>query len=318
MTRPVQIALGSPLPASTAAVNRLHDLGNGVIVVHPTPGRGGEGIGRDVLQALGRRFRDRTPRDPRRLQTLAAIWLRAELVRELVITTADRRPVAEWRVLRDLVGEAGARLTLVVERRPTRDQLAAVGEDVRELTLSGLVEELPPADPPDTWGVFDESGSPDDRPGYPPVPDVDFALFPSACVDLLPEHDAARVLHAFELARGATMLWLEFRCRSEDRHGPSPRDAHAFLDTLVAPCVTVDGAIAEPAAPMSMSASTSRSAPANTAHERDGVSDRDRGRLLRRCRNDHSNVLPGLRGVRGGLVQKTGLSCRSGCLRGSA
>jgi hypothetical protein len=52
---------------STAVVNTRHDLGNGVIVVHPTPGHGGEGIARDVLQALGKRFRDRTPRDPLRL-----------------------------------------------------------------------------------------------------------------------------------------------------------------------------------------------------------------------------------------------------------
>ena len=39
------------------------------------------------------------------------------------------------------------------------------------------------------------------------------------------------------------MLWLELRRGIEERHGPSPRHAHAFLDTLVAPCVTVDGAI---------------------------------------------------------------------------
>ena len=39
------------------------------------------------------------------------------------------------------------------------------------------------------------------------------------------------------------MLWLELRRGIEKRHGPSPRHAHAFLDTLVAPCVTVDGAI---------------------------------------------------------------------------
>jgi hypothetical protein len=97
--------------------------------------------------------------------------------------------------------------------------------------------------PPDTWGIFDESGSPDHRLGYPPVPDVDFAFFPSACIDLLPEHDAARVIRAFERARAATMLWLELRRGIETRHGPSPRHAHAFLDTLVAPCVTIDGAI---------------------------------------------------------------------------
>ena len=96
---------------------------------------------------------------------------------------------------------------------------------------------------PDRWGILDESQSPDERPGYPPVPDVDFPYFPSACVDLLPEHDADRVLHAYERARATTMLWFELRRGFEPRHGPGPRHAHAFLDALVAPCVTVDGAI---------------------------------------------------------------------------
>jgi hypothetical protein len=195
-----------------------------------------------VLPALGKRFRDRTPRGPLRLQALAAIWLRAQWARELVIAAGDRPP-ADWRLLRELASEAGTRLTLVVERRASDDHVAELGDDVRELTLAELAEELPVILPPDEWGVFDESGSPDDRPGYPPVPDVDFAFFPSACTDLLPEHDAALVLRAFERARRATMLWLELRRGIEDRHGPSPRHAHAFLDTLVAPCVTIDGAI---------------------------------------------------------------------------
>ena len=218
MTGPVQIAWATSTPASTEAVNRLHDLGNGVIVVHPTPGSGGEGIARDVLHALGKQFRERTPRDPRRLQTLARIWLSAELARELVIAGADRRPASDWKLLRDLAGDADARLTLVVERRPTGDQVSALGDEIRELTLAELIEQLPPAMPPDTWGIFDESGSPNERLGYPPVPDVDFVFFPSACVDLLPEHDAARVLRAFECARAATMLWLAFRRGTEHRH----------------------------------------------------------------------------------------------------
>ena len=243
MTGPVQIVHVAPTPASTAAVNELHDLGNRVIVVHPTPGRGGEGIARDVLQALGKRFRDRTPRDPRRLRTLAGIWLCAELAHELVIAAADRRPASEWKSLRDLCSETLARLTFVVERRPTRAQITTLGDDVRELTLSEFVCQLPPPRSPDTLGIFDESRSPDERPGYPPVPDVDFAFFPSACTDLLPEHDAARVLRAFERGRALTMLWFELRRGFEPRHGPGPRHAHALLDTLVAPCVTVDGAI---------------------------------------------------------------------------
>jgi hypothetical protein len=237
------IARAAPTPASTAAVNRLHDLGSRVIVVHATPGRGGEGIARDVLQALGKRFRDRTARDPRRLQALVAIWLRAELARELVIAAADRRPLADWRVLPELCSDSRTRLTLVVEQWPSPDHVAAVGDETCQLTPSELVDELPTAMPPDTWGIFDESASPDHLLGYPPVPDVDFAFFPSACIDLLSEHDAGRVIRAFQRARGATMLWLDSRRGIEAGHGPSPRHAHAFLDTLVAPCVTVDGAI---------------------------------------------------------------------------
>jgi hypothetical protein len=241
--RRVQIARAAATQASTAMVSRLHYLDNRVIVVHPTPGRGGEGIARDVLQALGKRFHDRTPRAPLRLQALAAIWLRAELTRELVITAADRRPAADWKLLRELSSDSHARLTLVVEGRPSRDQIAALGDEVRELPLSELVDELPSPMAPDTSGLFDESGSPDDRRDYPAVSDDDFAFFPSACVDLLSEIDAARTIQAFHRARAATKLWLELRRAIEDRHGQSPRHAHAFLDTLVAPCVTIDGAI---------------------------------------------------------------------------
>ena len=100
MTGTVQVAHAAPAMTSTVAVNGRHDLANGVIVVHPTPGHGGEGIARDVLQALGKRFRDRTPRDPQRLRRLAGIWLRAERIDELVIAGADRRGAADWRLLR--------------------------------------------------------------------------------------------------------------------------------------------------------------------------------------------------------------------------
>ena len=97
MSPRVQIAHADQTPASTAAVKRLHDLGRGVVVVYPTPGRGGEGIARDILQALGKRFRDRTLRDPRKLETLAMLWLRAERwVVGLLIAAAERRLAEDW------------------------------------------------------------------------------------------------------------------------------------------------------------------------------------------------------------------------------
>jgi hypothetical protein len=243
MTPWVQIAHADQTPASPAAVKRLHDLGRGVVVVYPTPGRGGEGVARDILQALGKQFRDRTPRDPRKLETLAVLWLRAERwVEGLLIAAAERRPAEDWRLLGRLCGETGTRLTMIVEQRASDRHVAALGGDVRELTLAELVADTPVM-PEDPWGLFDSSGSPDDRPGYPPVPDVDFALFPSACRDVLLQDDAAWAVRTFDQARRATTLWLELRRGIEKRHGPSPRHAHAFLDTLVAPCVTVDGAI---------------------------------------------------------------------------
>ena len=242
MTPRVQIALADQTAASTAAVKRLRDLGSCVIVVYPTPGRGGEGIARDVLQALGKRFRDRTPRDPRRLEALAVLWLLAERVAGLLIAGADRRPADDWMLLRQLCGEAGTRLTMIVEQPASDHQVAALGGDLRELTLAELVAETPVM-PEDPWGLFDQSGSPDDRPGYPPVPDVDFALFPSACRDVLLQYDAGWAVSTFEQARRATMVWLERHRAIEQRDGPSPSRAHAFLDTLVAPCVTVDAAI---------------------------------------------------------------------------
>jgi hypothetical protein len=243
MSARVQIAHADQTPASTAAVKRLHDLGRGVLVVYPTPGRGGAGIARDILQALGKRIRDRTPRDPRKLETLAGIWLRAKRwVEGLLIAAAERRPAEDWRLLGRLCGETGLRLTMIVEQPASDHHVAALRGDVRELTLAELVAETPVM-PKDPWGIFDSSESPDDRPGYPPVPDVDFALFPSACRDVLQQDDAAWTVRTVDQARRATMLWLELRRGIEKRHGPSPRHAHAFLDTLVAPCVTVDGAI---------------------------------------------------------------------------
>jgi hypothetical protein len=120
-----------------------------------------------VLPALGKRFRDRTPRGPLRLQALAAIWLRAQWARELVIAAADRPP-ADWRLLRELASEAGTRLTLVVERRASDDHVAELGDDVRELTLAELAEELPVILPPDEWVSLTRAGARTIVPGIRP------------------------------------------------------------------------------------------------------------------------------------------------------
>lgn len=242
MTSPVQIAHADPTPAATATIKRMHDLAAGTLVMYPTPGRGGEGIARDILHALGKCFRDRSPRDPRRLATLAALWLRAERVTDLVVAGAHRRPASEWKLLRDLCHDdgPGPRLALIVEQPVAHDQRAALGGDVMELTLDQLTARIRMGRK--EVGITDEIR--DEHLLYPPVPDVDFPFFPSACADLLPHSDAKRVLATFRRGRSATGLWLQLRCTIEDRHGPGPRHPHAFLDTLVAPCATVDAALA--------------------------------------------------------------------------
>jgi hypothetical protein len=238
---PIQIVRADPAPASTAAVQRLHDLADGTLVVYPTPGRGGEGISRDILCALGKRSGVRAPRHPRKLATLAALWMRAERIGDLVVAGADRRPVSEWRLLRDLCGqERSPRLTFVVEHALGDRWRAALETDVIELTLDELAARIPRCRYPFTLAdeILDED------PDYPPVPDSDFPFFPVACIELLARQDVERAIDTFRRGRSATTLWLQIRRRIEERHGPGPRHPHAFLDTLVAPCTTVDAAIA--------------------------------------------------------------------------
>jgi hypothetical protein len=239
---PIQIVQADSVPASTAAVKRLHDLADGTLVVYPTPGRGGEGIARDILCALGKRFGVRAPRHPHKLAALAALWMRAERIGDLVVAGADRRPVSEWRLLRDLCRQdsSSPRLTFVVEHALGDPWRAALGTDVTELTLDDLAARIPRCRYPFTLAdeVLDE------HPDYPPVPDSDFPFFPVACVELLARQDVERAIATFRRGRSATTVWLQIRRRIEERHGPGPRHPHAFLDTLVAPCVTVDAAIA--------------------------------------------------------------------------
>jgi hypothetical protein len=69
-----------------------------VLCLVPTPGRRGEGIGRDLLRALGKRFdRPRTPRDPQRLLELAGIWLNAHGITTVIVRHADRLSIESWR-----------------------------------------------------------------------------------------------------------------------------------------------------------------------------------------------------------------------------
>lgn len=75
--------------ATRVAVNELHDLTAGVIVVHPrpTPGR----LAHDVLVALTKDFRSPGwPGAPPRAWKLAGLWLAAEQIRHVVVYGAHR------------------------------------------------------------------------------------------------------------------------------------------------------------------------------------------------------------------------------------
>lgn len=73
---------------------------------------------------------------------------------------------------------------------------------------------------------------------FPPVPDVDFPFFPSACAELLPA-DAARIaIDTFREGRRLTFSWLNL-------HRPARRsEIIAYLDSLAAPCASPDAALA--------------------------------------------------------------------------
>lgn len=112
------------------------------------------------------------------------------------------------------------------------DEHAALrGTHRKELSADELSRWLQPAPHPRTGGL--------DQPGeFPPVPDVDFPFFPSACAELLPEPAARIAIDTFREGRRLTFSWLSL-------HRPARRsDIIAYLDSLAAPCASADAALA--------------------------------------------------------------------------
>ena len=84
-------------PAAARRVYAQTRLASGVVMVLPTPGRGGEGIGRDVLRALGKRFGLRgSVRDPAKLLALASQWLSAHLTVTLIVRHGEQLAPQTW------------------------------------------------------------------------------------------------------------------------------------------------------------------------------------------------------------------------------
>jgi hypothetical protein len=163
-----------------------------------------------VLVALGKR-----PGGPaaegltRRVRELARRWLAAERIEHLVVLRAHQQPAAAWRALAELTAGAQTRLWLVVDGG---ELPAGVAEVLAEWSARG-----PHAVAARPWPVR-EAMLPAPAPvataatsGFPPVPDVAFALFRVTARRLLDPDAFARVdevyRESFREARDAALAW---------------------------------------------------------------------------------------------------------------
>lgn len=94
------------------AINDLHNLAAGVIVVHPQPAT--RRLAHDLLVALSKDFRSPGwPGSPARAWKLAALWLTAEAVRHIVVYGAHRLTESDVQRLTDVSAEPGATVWLL-------------------------------------------------------------------------------------------------------------------------------------------------------------------------------------------------------------
>lgn len=145
-----------------------------VLVVAPTPGRGGEGIARDVLRAMGKRFDlPHTPRDPATLLARADLWLRASRITTLVVRHADRLAAGTWRQLA-AIGAEHTELWLLADPAELTASHHDAGQDL-ELTpgaLGRLTATIGSPARPACWATRLAEQTP-----TPIAPDVDYAFF---------------------------------------------------------------------------------------------------------------------------------------------
>jgi hypothetical protein len=145
-----------------------------VLCVVPTPGRRGEGIGRDLLRALGKRFdRPRTPRDPQRLLELAGIWLNAHGITTVIVRHADRLSIESWReICSVLPGHTDLWLWAEPSTLTPAHQRVSRELDMSTGSLEALQSRLA-YDPPRQHPVARLA----DQIPTPTAPDADYALF---------------------------------------------------------------------------------------------------------------------------------------------
>lgn len=145
-----------------------------VLVIAPTPGRGGEGIARDVLRAMGKRFDlPRTPRDPATLLARADLWLRAARITTLVVRHADRLAADTWRHLA-AIGTDHIALWLLADPAALTDSHHDASQDlaIKSSSLAQLRATIGSAAAPACWATRLAEQTP-----TPIAPDVDYAFF---------------------------------------------------------------------------------------------------------------------------------------------
>jgi hypothetical protein len=102
-------------PQAVAELAGRHDLDHGVAVCQPQPGAISPGVlAEDLLVALGKLPGALAAEHlSRRGWELAALWLRAEAIQDLVVLHADRLPPGRWSDLATLAAASGTRVWLV-------------------------------------------------------------------------------------------------------------------------------------------------------------------------------------------------------------
>ena len=167
-------------PQAVAELAGRHDLDHGVAVCQPQPGATSPSVlAGDLLVALGKLPGALAAEHlSRRGWELAALWLRAEAVQDLVVLHADRLPPGRWSDLATLAAASGTRMWLATRTiEMTASQRAAltaraVGPPAHRPWRTALAD-LPAAGP--RTGEY----------GFPAVPDAEFPLFRAAAARLL-------------------------------------------------------------------------------------------------------------------------------------
>jgi hypothetical protein len=194
-----------------------------VLVVAPTPGRGGEGIARDVLRAMGKRFDlPHTPRDPATLLARADLWLRAARVTTLVVRHAERLAADTWRDLA-AIGPDHVALWLLSDPAELTMSNHDAGQDlaIRPSSLSQLRARIGSPTAPACWASRLAEQTP-----TPIAPDVDYAFF--AVASQAPGREA--LFANFVLGRDHAHWYLRHVTRQPGQH-----DVNELL-TAVAHC----------------------------------------------------------------------------------